>query len=275
MLLTGPDRLAGEHVDDRLLERGRHVVDRDRALLGLYPAGDRGLQPGEGEVERAVVGLAARERDRLGIALLGRLVDRRAAGERQAEHPGHLVVGLAGRVVDGGAERLHVTGDVPDKQQRGVPAGHQQGHRLVGQRAVLKLIHGDVRGQMVDAVQRLAECERVRLGGGHADQQRALQARPGRNRDRVDLGRRDTGLGQRAVEGRDHRLQVRPAGHLGHHAAEPGVFLDAGGHRVGEQFVPANQPDAGFVAGGLDAQNERAHWSRSFRITMASTPAGW
>ncbi len=275
MLLTGPDRLAGEHVDDRFLERGGHVADRDRSFLGLHPAGNGGFQPGEGEIERAVIGLAARERDRLGIPLLGRLVDRRAAGERQAEHPGHLVVGLAGRIVDGGAERLIVPGDVADQLQRRMPAGHQQRDHRRRKRAVLKLVHGDMRGQVVNPVQRLAECERIRLGGGHPDQQRALQARPGRDGDRVDLRRADTGPGERALEGRDHRLQVRPAGHLGHHTAEPRVFLDAGSYRVGQQFVPADQPDAGLIAGGLDAQNERAQWSRSFRITIASTPAGW
>jgi hypothetical protein len=275
VLLAGPDRLAGEHVDDRLLERGGHVADRDRAFLSLYPAGNGGLQPGEGEVQGAVIGLAAREIYGVRIAFLGRLVDRRAAGERQAEHPGHLVVGLAGRVVDRRAERLHVAGDVADQQQRGVPAGHQQGHRLGGQRAVLQLVHGDVRGQVVNPVQRLAEGERVRLGGGHPDQQGPLQARSGGNGDGVDLGGGDTGLGERALEGRDHRLQVRPAGHLGHHTAEPRVFLDTGSHRVGQQFVPADQSDAGLIAGGLDAQNERAQWSRSFRMTIASTPAGW
>ena len=54
-----------------------------------------------------------------------------------------------------------------------------------------------------------------------------------------------------------HGLQVRPAGHLGHDAAEPGVLVDAGGHRVGQQVVPAHEPHAGLVARGLDAQHQR------------------
>ena len=41
----------------------------------------------------------------------------------------HLVVGLAGRVVDRGAERHHLTRHVRDEQQRRVPAGDQQRHR--------------------------------------------------------------------------------------------------------------------------------------------------
>ena len=62
---------------------------------------------------------------------------------------------------------------------------------------------------------------------------------------------------QRPVDGRDHRLQVRPAGHLGHDAAEARVLVDAGGDRVGEQLVPAHEPDAGLVAGRLDAEDQR------------------
>src|ERR1700744_4704149 len=64
----------------------------------------------EGEVQRAVVVLGAGEADRLRVALAGGLVDGRAAGERHAEHPRHLVVGLAGRGVHGGAERDYVLG---------------------------------------------------------------------------------------------------------------------------------------------------------------------
>ena len=46
-----------------------------------------------------------------------------------------------------------------------------------GSGAVLERVDGDVRGEVVDAVQRLAEPERERLGGGDADQQRAGEAR--------------------------------------------------------------------------------------------------
>jgi hypothetical protein len=69
---------------------------------------------------------------------------------------------------------------------------------------------------------------------------------------------------------------VRPAGHLGDHAAEPRVLGHAGGDRVGEQFVAADQPDAGLVAGRLDAQDQRCgHRASSFRMTTAFAPDGW
>src|SRR6476660_4926987 len=49
-----------------------------------------------------------------------------------------------------------------------------------------------------------------------------------------------------------------PAGHLGHHSAEPDVLLDTGGDFVREQLVAADDADAGLVAGGLDAQDQRS-----------------
>ena len=125
-----------------------------------------------------------------------------------------------------------------------------------GQRAVLELVDGHVRGQVVDAVERLAGRERVRLGRAHADQQRAGQARPGRDRDGVDVGEAHARLGQRPVDGRHHGLQMRPAGDLGHDAAESRVLVDAGGNRVGEQLMPAHQAHARLVAGRLDAEDQ-------------------
>ena len=58
------------------------------------------------------------------------------------------------------------------------------------------------------------------------------------------------------LDGRHHRLEVGPAGDLGHDAAEAGVLLDAAGDRVGEQGVAADDADAGLVAGGLDAEDQ-------------------
>ena len=145
---------------------------------------------------------------------------------------------------------------------------------------MFQLVDGDVRGQVVDAVQRLAQRERVRLGRRHPDEQGAGQPGPGGDGHGVDLTRTDARGGERAVEGRDHRLQVRPAGYLGHHAAEPGVLVHAGGDGVGQQFVPADQPDPGLVTGGLDAQYQgkghqgKGHQVSTFRMTTASTPDG-
>ena len=57
-------------------------------------------------------------------------------------------------------------------------AGDQQRQAGLGQRAVLELVDGDVGGEVVDAVQRLAEAEGERLGRGDPDQQRAGEPGP-------------------------------------------------------------------------------------------------
>ncbi len=75
--------------------------------------------------------------------------------------------------------------------------------------------------------------------------------------DRVDVGQPDAGGLAGPLDGRHHRLQVRPAGHLRHHAAEPGVLVDAGRDGVGQQGGPPDDADAGLVTGGLDAQDKR------------------
>ena len=84
-------------------------------------------------------------------------------------------------------------------------------------------------------------------------------ARPGPagHRDRVDVVEPDAGGLAGALDGRHHRLEVGPAGDLGHDAAEARVLLDAARDRVGEQRVAADDPDAGLVAGGLDAEDQR------------------
>ena len=142
-LAGGVDRLAREHVADRLLEARRDVGDRHRLagpLARLDPARDRGLEPGEREVEPvplqvAAAGEPAREVDRTTLLPLARRpVDLRPAGERQPEQPGDLVERLARRVVDRGAERLDAAGDVLDPEQAGVPAADQQREARLGQR---------------------------------------------------------------------------------------------------------------------------------------------
>ncbi len=71
------------------------------------------------------------------------------------------------------------------------------------------------------------------------------------------------GRRQRAPHRGTERLQVRPGGDLGHHAAEADVLVDAGRHLVGQQghggpktgAVEARDADSSFVAGGFDGQD--------------------
>ena len=123
------DRLAGQHVTHRLLEGRRDVGDRHRVtggLAGLHPPGDRGLQPGEGEVEAMAFEIASR-----------RQAPREVDGDRRAGDRG--VVDVAGRRGTAGraagppcrrprplrrrwsSQRLDGVGHVPDPEQGECP----------------------------------------------------------------------------------------------------------------------------------------------------------
>ena len=181
----------------------------------------------------------------------------RTAGEGQAEEPRDLVEGLAGSVVDRRPERAHVVGHVGHQQQGGVAARHEQRDRRFRQRTVFERVHRDVGGEVVDAEQGAPEPVGQGLRGRDAHQQGACQARSTGDSDGIDVRKSHTCLLAGALDGRNHRLEVGPAGDLGYHAAEPGVLVHAARDRVEEQLLSPDEPDAGLVAGGLDAQHQR------------------
>ena len=199
---------------------------------------------------------AAREVDVDAVAVARDAVDVRPTGEGQPEQPGDLVEGLAGGVVDGRAHRVDADGDVGDAQQRGVATADQHRQAGLGQRAVLELVDSDVRSEVVDAVDRLAEPDRQRLRGGDADHQRSRETRTAGHGDGVDVVQADARRLAGPLDGRDHRLEVSAARDLGHDAAEASVLLDAARHRVGQQRVALHDPDTGLVAGRLDAEDQ-------------------
>src|SRR5690606_20160929 len=80
--------------------------------------------------------------DRRGVALAREAVDVRAPGVRQAEQAPDLVERLARGVVERGAELGHRRRDVVDQQERAVPAGHDERHDALGERAVHELVDG-------------------------------------------------------------------------------------------------------------------------------------
>ena len=75
-----------------------------------------------------------------------------------------LCAGGSGVASDFLTEGVDAGRDVLDEQQAGVAAGHEHRQARLGQRAVLQLVDGDVRGEVVDAVQRLAQADRQGLG---------------------------------------------------------------------------------------------------------------
>ncbi len=180
-------------------------------------------------------------------------------GVGKAQQAGDLVEGLAGRVVDGGAKQFHIIGNAADAQDLGMAAGDQQraqvfrkhgdsralprsaaGHpSAAGTRAVVagqgpryRLIQQTdphVRHQVVDRVERLPGGHGQRLGRADAHHQRPGQARPAGHRNSVHLVQRNPGLGQGLLQRGNDRIQVRPGGYLGDHAAKAHVL----GHRRG------------------------------------------
>ncbi len=228
-------------------------------LLG--PAGRGRLQPGEGEGVRVVPGPGQRAREGHGlrVAVAGGPVDGGTARIRQAQDPGDLVEALARRVVQGVPEvQDRLADQVPDQEERGVAAGDDQHHARVGQRPVLQRVGGDVPGQVMDAVQRHPGRVRQRLRPGQAHLQRARQAGPGGDGDRVDLVQPQSGLVEGLPDDRVEGVQVRAGGDLGHDAAEAGVLVHARRHHVREQFAVPHDSRAGLVARRLDPQH---HWS--------------
>ena len=123
-----------------------------------------------------------------------------------------------------------------------MPAGDQQGDRRRRQRAMFQLVDGDVRGQVIDPVQRLAESERVRLGRSHPDQQGAAAAR--RRRPRRRSGR----PAPRRSQARGRRPGSSPPGAPGWLPRAPRRRTGRAGHAGGDgvgQSCPRTSPTPG------------------------------
>ncbi len=147
------------------------------------------LQPGEAEIERAAQ-VRTRKRIAIRVAASRRLLDRRSARIAQPQQSRALVERLAGCIVDRLAEHRELA-DLFDQQQFGVPARHQQANRWQPRRVEilarqLQPIGVDMRFQVIDRNERLAQRHRQRLGGVDAHDQRTGQAGTLGEGNRVD-----------------------------------------------------------------------------------------
>ena len=262
----GADRLAGQHVAHRLLERRGDVGDRHRVsgvLARLHPAGDRGLEAGEGEVEAVPLEVAprgqpAREVDGDRRAGEGGAVDVRAAGERQAEQPGDLVEGLPRGVVDGGPQRLD------GSRSRHPPAAGRSGRRTRASR-----------GTGPAAVRaRAGRRPRARRGGSRRTA--ACRGRgPATSRQRLPPAARRPVPGRRSRRSRRRRFSDTPAvaqarwivGTIASRWARDATSGTTPPNRAcssteeatasASRVCPRTMPDPGLVARGLDAEHQR------------------
>jgi hypothetical protein len=82
--------------------------------------------------------------------------------------------------------------------------------------------------QVIDCHEGAAQRVGHRLGGIHADHQRASQPWPLRDRHRVDLAAIDAGIGQRLFDNRDDGGDMAPRGELWDNAPMSAVDLELG-----------------------------------------------
>ena len=167
---------ADERADDRPLVGGGKVGAAPLEHVGLEPprrVQERGLQPGEGEVEAG----DSCDREVVGgwVARFGEQVDLPASRVAEAEQACSLVEGLAGGVVARRAEQpllgvaLHV-------DEHRVAAARKQAEKRQLDRIGLQVERGDVAVEVVDRMQREAPRPGDRLCRGETDEQRADQA---------------------------------------------------------------------------------------------------
>ena len=167
----------------------RRDVGRRHSHAGASPRLDaarhRRLQPGEREAERGSSSRPSADagtRPRAGSPVARRPVDRRAARVRQPEQPGHLVERLAGRVVERvatGARSASGPRSRTSSSDVCPPETMQRRRDRSGSGPCSSGVGRGVPGQVVDAVERHAQRERVRLRGRDADDA-ARRPGPGR-----------------------------------------------------------------------------------------------
>ena len=205
------------------------------------------------------------------VAALRHAVDHRPAGIAEAEQLGHLVVGLARRVVAGAADQV-VLAVGRHQVEAGVPAGDDEHDRRQRQRPVVQDQRLDVAGEMVHGDERHVERHRHRLGRLQPDQQRADQARPLRHRDGTEIAPADAGVAQRPLEHAADVAQVLPRRELGHdpaplaverHLRGDDVRADAPG-LVGRAGL-LDDRRGGLVARALDAEDQHDGATRTRR----------
>ncbi len=142
----------------------------------------------------------------------------------EAEQAGALVEGLAGGVVDGRTEH-GVPAALANVEEQRVPSACEQAEERRLERVGLEVEGRDVAVQVVDRNERQPARPGDRLRRGDADEERADQAGPLRDRDGVEGVEVDSGRVQRLPYDRGDELEMPARGHLGHDPAEARVQL--------------------------------------------------
>jgi hypothetical protein len=103
--------------------------------------------------------------------------------------------------------------------------------------------------QMIDRDQRFARGYAERLGRHQPHHHPADQPRPGSNRNRIDIGQRDTGGGQRFSHQRAQPLDMGAGGNFRHHPAIRRMLGNLACNDVGkDMFIARHHGGGGFIA---------------------------
>ena len=137
--------------------------------------------------------------------------------------------------------------------------GHEQCHERRRQVAVLDRRREEMTLHMVYADERAVAGTGEGLGVDHPDAQRACQPGPRGDRNGVDRGWRDPGFGERPIDDRRQRGQMRPTRQLGDDAAEH--LVDVLRQNDETRELAADQHGRrGLVTRRFDAEDGVSHW---------------
>ncbi len=275
MLGAGGDALPDEHLDHHALKGRAQVGDAllaRRHALARDALRDGGLEPREAHLEAAPQH-GHGQLHRLRVALGREAVDDRSARVAEAEELGHLVVGLARRVVACLADQRHVAEGAHLVEGR-VPAAREQGDvGPCGAGARCVLVTAQINGQevpveVVDAYDGQAAAVGDRLGGREPDEQRTDEARPLGHGDRIHVVEAVGQGGEGPFEHRDDGTQVGAGGELGNDPAVGRVQADLARHGVRQhQAVVTHHGGTRLVAAALDAEDLHVPHITGWRVS--------
>ena len=181
-----------------------------------------GLEAAEREVGPSVAHLGHRELHRAVVGAPRQAVHEGPSGIPEAQELGHLVEGLARRVVAGAAQQAVVAAGRNFVEARVAP-GHHQGEGGEGKLSVGQERGLQVAGDMVDGHERLALRIGQALGDLHPHEERAHEPGALGDRDRVEVGQLQLRFGEGLPDDGNDVLDVMARGQLGHHPAVGGV----------------------------------------------------
>ena len=153
-----------------------------------------------------------------------------------------------------------------------MPARREQAQERRLHRLRLEVRRGDVALQVIDRRERQPPRGGQPLGGRDADEQRADEPGPLRDRDELDVVEPHAGAGERVVDDGVDELEVMARGDLRHHAAV--AVVDALRGDDVRADLPRRRDDgrAGVVAARLEREDQSAPAGRRARHVLERPP---